>query len=76
MADAIPDTKVVASALNLDGGLYGDPASNSSLADLKRPVLLMGTNNHTGPYDPTEVTFTIAQRGWWRTLWVAGADHL
>jgi pimeloyl-ACP methyl ester carboxylesterase len=76
VADAIPDTKIVVSALNLDGGLYGDPASNSSLADLKRPVLLMGTTNHTGSYDPTWDTFPVAQTGWWRILWVAGADHL
>jgi len=76
VADTIPNTKVVVSALNLDGGLYGDPASNSSLADLKRPMLLIGTTNHTGPYDPAWDTFTVAQRGWWRTLWVAGADHL
>ncbi|KUJ10020.1 alpha/beta-hydrolase, partial [Mollisia scopiformis] len=76
VADAIPDRKVVASALNLDGGLYGNPASNSSLADLKRPVLQMGTVNHTGSYDPTWDTFPVAQTGWWRTLWVARADHL
>lgn len=76
VADAIPDTKVVVSALNLDGALYGDPASNSSLADLKRPVLLMGTTNHTGSYDPTWDTFPVAQTGWWHILWVAGADHL
>ncbi|TVY80342.1 putative 1-alkyl-2-acetylglycerophosphocholine esterase [Lachnellula suecica] len=75
VADAIPNTKVVASALNLDGGLFGDPASNSSLADLKRSVLPMGTTNHSGSYDHTWDTFPVDQTGWWRILWVAGAGH-
>jgi hypothetical protein len=77
VADAIPDTSIVASALNLDGELFGDPASNvSSLADLSRPVLLIGQSIHYGSYDPTWDTFPMAQTGWWRTLFVAGADHL
>ncbi len=76
VADAIPDTRKVVSALNLDGQLFGDPASNvSSVADIKRPVLMLGQTNHA-LNDPTWATFSAAQTDWWRILYVAGADHV
>jgi dienelactone hydrolase len=77
VAHAIPDVTVVGSAVNLDGGLYGDPASNmTSLADLKRPVLMMGETTSWNPLaDPGWKDFQAAQSGWWRTLVVAGPDH-
>ncbi|KAE9369688.1 alpha/beta-hydrolase [Stipitochalara longipes BDJ] len=74
MAGAIPD---VVSALNLDGTLFGKPASNiSSVANIKKPVLLVGETVQLGRIDPTWDTFQTTQTGWWRILLVAGADHL
>lgn len=75
MAGAVLD---VVSALNLDGSLYGKPASNvSSVANIKKPILLMGeTVQREGNVDATWKTFQTAQTGWWRILLVAGADHL
>jgi dienelactone hydrolase len=67
----------VVSALNLDGSLFGKPASNvTSVADIKKPVMLMGETVQRGRVDPTWDTFQTTQTGWWRILIVAGADHL
>jgi pimeloyl-ACP methyl ester carboxylesterase len=74
MAGAIPD---VVSALNLDGTLFGQPASNvSSIANIKKPVLLIGETVQLGRVDTTWDIFQTTQTGWWRILLVAGADHL
>jgi pimeloyl-ACP methyl ester carboxylesterase len=75
MAGAVMD---VVSALNLDGTLFGKPASNvSSVANIEKPILLIGeTIQRGGIVDPTWETFETTQTGWWRILLVAGADHL
>ena len=75
VANALRDTNAVASALNLDGQLFGDPASNvPSVADIKRPVWMLGQPNHI-LIDPTWATFSAAQTDSWHILYVAGADH-
>ncbi|KAI1386064.1 uncharacterized protein F4822DRAFT_304556 [Hypoxylon trugodes] len=67
----------IASGLNLDGTLFGDPASNTSAADEQKPAFLFGSESAHGSYtgDPTWASFPNWQTGpYWRTA-VNGSTH-
>ncbi|KAI1763299.1 hypothetical protein GGR53DRAFT_521070 [Hypoxylon sp. FL1150] len=73
------DNSHVASALNLDGTVIGDLALNSSAADVRKPVFLLGNGNHTGNEDGghyTWATFPLWQSAYQRKLLIKGMTHL
>ncbi|KAI0193435.1 hypothetical protein F4808DRAFT_358320 [Astrocystis sublimbata] len=73
------DCDCIVSALNLDGAMWGVPALNSSRADAKKPVFLLGNQNHTNDnimYDATWQTFPLRQTGYTRIFTVNGTAHL
>ncbi|KAI0011242.1 hypothetical protein F4779DRAFT_573945 [Xylariaceae sp. FL0662B] len=68
----------IASGINLDGEFFGIAALNSSKADVKKPVFLLGNENHTSEneaYDVTWGTFPPWQTGYFRRMLVTGTTH-
>ncbi|KAI0841382.1 hypothetical protein F5Y06DRAFT_308219 [Hypoxylon sp. FL0890] len=65
------------SGLNLDGTLFGDPASNSSIADERKPTFLLGSEGHGGGYgsDHSWATFPLWQTGYQRRISINGTTH-
>ncbi|KAI2620748.1 hypothetical protein GGS26DRAFT_594846 [Hypomontagnella submonticulosa] len=65
------------SGLNLDGTLFGDPALNSTTADIRKPVFLLGNEGHGGEYygDVSWATFPRWQTGYQRKMLVNGTTH-
>ncbi|KAI0128164.1 hypothetical protein F4776DRAFT_672321 [Hypoxylon sp. NC0597] len=65
------------SGLNLDGTLFGDPASNSSVADERKPTFLVGSEGHGGGYgtDHSWATFPLWQTGYQRRISTNGTTH-
>ncbi|KAI1370156.1 hypothetical protein F4677DRAFT_439130 [Hypoxylon crocopeplum] len=70
----------VASGLNLDGTLIGSPALNSSAADVRKPVFLLGNGGHTfsegGGGDYTWASFPLWQTAYQRKILINGTTHL
>jgi len=64
------DPRVKAGA-NLDGTFFGATAT----AGTDRPFLLFGSDNGTGPGDPSWDEFWASQRGWKRELKLTGSTH-
>ncbi|KAI0406877.1 hypothetical protein F4802DRAFT_80220 [Xylaria palmicola] len=73
------DNQTVVSGLNLDGAVFGVPALNTTQADAKKPVFLLGNENHTNEnavYDASWQTFPSWQTGYSRLLTINGSTHL
>ncbi|KAI0379218.1 hypothetical protein F5Y04DRAFT_290431 [Hypomontagnella monticulosa] len=70
-------TDRLVSALNMDGTLFGDPAFNSTTADIRKPVFLLGNEDHGGEYfgDFSWATFPLWQTGYQRKMLVNGTIH-
>ena len=75
LGSMLHDPRIIG-GINLDGLLFGDLAGNGSIADQKRPVMLLGNEMHTPGNEGTWGTFPRAQTGWWREILVNGAAHL
>ncbi|KAI0161845.1 hypothetical protein GGR52DRAFT_561348 [Hypoxylon sp. FL1284] len=68
----------LASGLNLDGTLLGEPAANSSAADVQKPAFLLGSEGHgssDGPDDYTWMSFPRWQTAYERKMSVNGTTH-
>ncbi|KAI1740926.1 hypothetical protein F4680DRAFT_88741 [Xylaria scruposa] len=66
------------SGLNLDGSLYETLAENSTVADAKKPVFLIGFEFHTGvdyDHDITWESFIKYQTGYFRMITIDGSLH-
>ncbi|RYC59252.1 hypothetical protein CHU98_g6951 [Xylaria longipes] len=66
------------SGLNLDGSLYLTLAENSTVADAKKPVFLIGNEVHTGEdyeHDVTWEAFIKYQTGYFRMITINGSTH-
>lgn len=74
---ALIEDSRIKSAVNVDGTFFGYLGTNSTV-DAKKPILLLGSEFHTGEVDSDESwgNFRRKQTGWWRQLQVAGALHL
>ncbi|KAI9162995.1 putative 1-alkyl-2-acetylglycerophosphocholine esterase [Paramyrothecium foliicola] len=67
---------LILSALNMDGANWGKPGVDGPEADVGKPVVQLGQDMHTPELDATWGTFPKWQTGWWRTILVAGSQHL
>lgn len=70
------DHSHLVSGLNLDGSLFGRP--NSTASDVKRPVLLLASQGHSGEgeiHDSSWTTFLAWQTGYVRELSITGTTH-
>ena len=69
--------KRIKSAVNVDGTFFGPLGTNLTANDAKRPILLFGSEGHTGEPD-TDYTwgaFRSVQTGWWKQILVNGSAH-
>ena len=66
---ALALTHSVLGGVNLDGVFIESPIST------KKPVLLLGSAEHTSTNDPSWPAFSANQSGWFQWLNVAGAEH-
>ncbi|KAI1410242.1 hypothetical protein F5Y13DRAFT_202369 [Hypoxylon sp. FL1857] len=68
---------LLVSGLNLDGTLFGDPASNSSIADERKPTFLVGSEGHESGdgSDRSWATFPLWQTGYQREISINGTTH-
>ncbi|KAL7627312.1 hypothetical protein AAE478_001504 [Parahypoxylon ruwenzoriense] len=70
------DSRII-SGLDLDGTLFGPPGLNSSAADVRKPAMLLGNQDHGGEYggDYSWATFPLWQTGYMRKFLVNGTTH-
>lgn len=68
------DPSLIVSGINMDGEFW--LALNSSAADIRRPSLLLASENHNGAQDPSWITYPEQQSDWWRFITIDGAEHL
>lgn len=75
---ALVEDSRIKSAVNVDGTFFGPLGTNTSTVDAKKPILLLGSEFHTGEVDSDESwgIFRRKQTGWWRQLQVDGSLHL
>ncbi|KAI0466845.1 hypothetical protein F4859DRAFT_286193 [Xylaria cf. heliscus] len=75
---AIYDDARFVSGLNLDGTLYETETLNSTVADAKKPVFLIGSEFHTGEdyiHDVTWESFPKYQTEYFRFVTINGSQH-
>ena len=68
-----PDHQNVEAAVNLDGGFS---QQQTVVTDVRRPVLLMSSINHTTQGDPSWGDFQEHQTDWWEHIAIYGSGHL
>ncbi|KAH8896116.1 alpha/beta-hydrolase [Thozetella sp. PMI_491] len=68
-----PYHQEVGAAVNLDGGFS---QNQTVVTDVKRPVFLMSSINHTVQGDPSWARFQEHQTGWWEDIAIYGSGHL
>ena len=71
---SIPSHPKARAAVNLDGA-FG-VANYTVKSDIRKPVLLMSSINHTLQFDPTWAEFQDAQTGFWESVSIYGSAHL
>lgn len=69
----IPRHPEVIAAVNVDGAF---PEHQTQVTDVRHPVLMMSSINHTTQSDPSWSEFQEHQTGWWESLGVYGSGHL
>ncbi|KAI9150098.1 putative 1-alkyl-2-acetylglycerophosphocholine esterase [Paramyrothecium foliicola] len=65
----------IAAVINQDGSIFSIAASNTTAADVKKPSLLLGFENHHSGSDRSWGNYTRQQTDWWRSIYVNGTDH-
>ncbi|KAI2618929.1 hypothetical protein GGR54DRAFT_605106 [Hypoxylon sp. NC1633] len=75
---SLHESDILISGLDLDGTLLGPLASNSSAADEKKPVFLLGNEGHLAASegDYTWTSFPLWQTGYQRMMLINGTTHL
>ncbi|KAF2004291.1 alpha/beta-hydrolase, partial [Amniculicola lignicola CBS 123094] len=68
-----PENPKVQAAVNLDGGFS---QHETVMTDVRRPVFLMSSINHTVQSDPSWAEFQEHQTGWWESVSIYGSGHL
>jgi dienelactone hydrolase len=70
-AEAMAADRRIKAGVNLDGTLFGDVIT----AGLRRPFMLVGSENHTRDNDPTWAQLWAHLRGWRLNLRLADSEH-